>query len=297
MKKILFLLLFASAISAQSAGNAGLSFLKFGFGARNVALSDLGVIAVDDLTALNYNPSLLAIDSKTQLSFTHNSLLSDLNSEMFAGSFSILGIPIAAGINTTNITGIEVRSNPGEAESEFSAHYFAGSLSTAFEPVNNFYVGVTFKYLHENLFSDNAGGYGVDLGASYLTPFNGLSFGASVRNIGSMNELREEPTKLPTDLRVGASYEYSLINSRLDFTFLTGFQKYTLQDDSHLHFGGEAVYDNLIAIRIGYAGGYDSRSVSAGFGLHWKGINLDYAYVPVKFGLGDSHIISFTYTF
>jgi hypothetical protein len=297
MKKFLLLILLGPAVLAQSAGNSGLSFLKFGFGARNVALGDLGVVSADDLTALNYNPSLLAVNNKTQLSFTHNSLLRDLNSEMFAGSFSLFGIPFAAGINTTNISGIEVRSNPGEAESEFSAHYFAGSISTAFRVAERVYFGMTYKYLYENLFSDNAGGYGFDFGASYITPVEGLSLGASVRNLGSMNELKNEPTKLPSDLRVGASYKYSLKNSGLDFTLITGFQKYTLQDDSHIHIGGEAVYDNLFALRAGYAGGYDSKNLSAGFGIRWKGINLDYAYVPVKFGLGDTHIISVTYTF
>ncbi|PKL81702.1 MAG: hypothetical protein CVV24_13895 [Ignavibacteriae bacterium HGW-Ignavibacteriae-3] len=297
MKKILILLLFASVISAQSAGNSGLSFLKFGFGARNVALGDFGVVAANDLTALHYNPSLLAIGSKTQLSFTHNSLLTDLTSEMFAGSFKIFGLPLAIGVNTTNISDIEVRMNPGEPLSKFSAHYFAGSISTGVRLIDEIYVGATYKYLYENLFSDNAGGYGFDLGATYLTPVVGLSFGASLRNLGSMNELRTEPTELPSDIRIGAAYNFSILNSKLDFTVLAGFQKYTLQDDSHLHFGGEAVYDHILSLRVGYAGGYDSKSISTGFGVYWKGINLDYAYVPVKYGLGDSHIISFTYSF
>lgn len=297
MKKILFLLLLTTVVSAQSAGNSGLSFLKFGFGARNVALGDLGVVAANDLTALNYNPSLLAIEAKTQLSFTHNSLFTDLNSEMFAGSFKMFGLPIAIGVNTTNISDIEVRLNPGDPLSKFSAHYFAGSISTGLRLIDKIYVGATYKYLYENLFSDNAGGYGFDLGATYLTPVDGLSFGASLRNLGSMDELRTEPTELPTDLRIGSSFNFSLLNSKLDFTVLAGFQKYTLQDDSHLHLGGEAVYDDIFALRIGYAGGYDSKSISTGFGVHWKGINLDYAYVPIKYGLGDSHIISFTYTF
>lgn len=287
----------SATLFAQSAGNSGLSFLKFGFGARNVAMSDLGVVGVNDLSALNYNPSLLAVNYKTQLSFTHNSLLQGLNSEMFAGSFTAFGLPIAVGVNTTNIADIEIRSNPGVAESKFSAHYFGGSISTAFHLIEKIYFGVTYKYIYENLFSDDASGYGLDFGVNYQSNIAGLTFGAAIRNLGSMNQLRNETTKLPTDFRFGASYNFSLQNSKLDFTALAGFQKYTLQDDSHLHIGGEAVYDKLLSLRFGYASGYDIKNISAGFGINWKGINLDYAYVPVKYGLGDSHIVSFIYTF
>ena len=295
--KFLVLFFFCSVSFAQSAGESGLAFLKFGFGARNVAMSDLGVVAANDLTSLNYNPSLIALNSKTQLSFTHNSLFQDLNSEMFGASFSVFGLPVAIGINTTTIANIEVRSQPGDVESLFSAHYFAGSISTAYEIINNFYTGATVKYLYENIFSDDANGLGFDFGISYQGLVNGLSLGAALRNIGSMNELRSQSTKLPTDLRIGAAYNFPITNSRLDFTLLTGFQKYLEQTDSHIHIGGEVVYDKMFAVRVGYASGYDSKSISTGFGIKWKGINLDYAFVPFKYGLGDSHINSFIYTF
>lgn len=298
MMKIILLILFAgSVMMAQSAGNSGLSFLKFGLGARNIAMGDLGVASANDLSALNYNPSLLAVNPKTQLSFTHNSFFTDLNSEMFSGSFSIFNLPFAVGINSTNVSDIEVRTNPGDAVSTFSAHYFAASISTGIKLSERINFGFTYKYLYENLFSDNAGGYGLDFGVIYLSPVNGLNFGISYRNIGSMNELRSEPTKLPSDLRAGAAYDFSFVNSKFNFSITAGFQKYTLQNESHLHFGGEIFYDKFFALRAGYAGGYDSKNISAGFGICWKGINLDYAYVPVKYGLGDSHIISLTYTF
>jgi hypothetical protein len=297
LKKITFMFLLSSILLAQSAGNSGLSFLKFGFGARNVAMSDLGVVGVNDLSALNYNPSLLATTPKTQLFFTHNSLFQDLSSEMVAGSFSALGLPIAIGVNSTSIADIEVRTKPGDAETTFSAHYFFTSASTGFSLADNLYVGFTVKYLYENLFSDDSNGWGFDLGATYNGIIDGLSIGAAVRNMGSMNLLRSESTKLPTDVRLGVAYNFSLKETKLDLNALAGFQKYTLEDDSHFHLGGEAVYDQMFSLRVGFASGYDAKSISAGFGVLWKGINLDYAYVPVKYGLGDSHIISMIYTF
>ncbi|MEW6702619.1 MAG: PorV/PorQ family protein [Bacteroidota bacterium] len=274
-----------------------MAFLKFGFGARNVAMSDLGVVEANDLTALNYNPSLLAINNKTQLSFTYNSLFQGLNSEMFAGSFNAFGLPLAIGVNTTSVADIEIRTRPGAAESKFNANYFFASVSTAYNLFENFYAGATFKYIYENLFSDNANGMGFDIGFSYQKLIGELTLGAAIRNIGSMNELRTEATKLPTDIRFGAAYNFSYPDYKLDFTSIAGFQKYTAQDDSHMHFGAEAVYDRMFALRFGYVTGYDSKNISLGFGVNWNNINLDFTHVPVKYGLGDSHIITIIYSF
>jgi hypothetical protein len=296
-KTFIIFLVVAGSLVAQSAGNSGIASLKLGFGARNVAMGDLGVVGVNDLTALNYNPSLLAGNIKSQLSFTHNSLCQDLSSEMFAGSFSLLGMPFAVGVNTTSVNDIEIRTQPGEAEGTFNAHYFTASLSTAHKIYENLDGGITLKYIYENIYSDDATGLAVDFGISYKGLVDGLSLGAALRNIGSMNSLRNQSTELPTDFRLGAAYEFSVPRMKLDFTTLAGFQKYTDADDSHIHVGGEAVYDDFFSVRLGYMSNYDAKNITTGFGIVWKSLNIDYAYVPVKYGLGDSHIFSFIYTF
>lgn len=296
-KQILFFCMISTALLAQSAGNSGISFLKLGFGARNISMGDLGVTSANDISSFHYNPSLLASAKKTQLSFTHNSLFKDMNSEMFAGSFEAFGLWLAVGINTTNISGIEVRNIPGAAVAEFNAHYFNGSLSAGYELNENIFLGATYKYLYESLYSDEASGSAFDFGISYKDIIKNLSAGASIRNIGSMNELRDESSDLPTDLRVGVNYDYPLVDYKIDIAATAGFQKYTNQDDSHVHLGGEVLYDKMFALRLGYISGYDSKNITTGFGVVYKSLNLDYAYVPVKYGLGDSHIFTFTYSF
>lgn len=297
MKKLFLILLITSAILAQTAGKSGLSFLKVGFNARNIAMGDFGVATANDVSGLYYNPALIADFTSPQLTFTHNQWIQDVSSEMFGVSFPLFGLPFAFGVNTTSISDFEVRTRPGDPESTFDAHYFYGSLSTGFYVAENLSAGLTMKYLYENLFSDDASGIGFDFGLRYKDLIAGLDLAASYSNVGSMNSLRDEETKLPVDLRVGAAYNFPLEQIQSDVTVTGGVQKYTATEDTHIHIGAEIFYDNLIALRGGFMSGYESKGLTTGLGLLWNNINFDYAFVPFEYGLGDSHIISLMYTF
>lgn len=297
MKKTLVILVISfSSLFAQSAGNTGLSFLKIGFGARNVAMGDLGVVSTGDMNSTFYNPALIFGNDKAQISFSHNKLIQDVSSEILGVNFSIGDMPFVVGINSTTISDIEVRTQPGPAESTFNAHYFYGTISSGFQ-LESFSVGLTLKYIYESLFSDEASGFAGDVGIYSNKLIEGVGLGISLRNIGSMSKLREEPTDLPMDLRAGASYSFHFESIKSVTNFVGGLQKYLDNDNLHIHVGAEVVYNEFFSLRGGYISGYDSKSITYGTGILWGSFNFDYAFVPFEFGLGDNHTISVSYTF
>lgn len=298
MKKILLFITISSVtILAQSAGNTGLSFLKYGFGARNIAMGDAGAALSNDLTGLFYNPAKLALTEKSEVLFMHNEWIQDVSSEVIGAKTELWGIPFALGFNVTSIGGIELREIPGEAISKFDANYFYGSLSTGFFVVDDLSFGASFKYLYEGLLSDEATGFGFDFGLNYLLPYKGLTASAVVKNIGSMNALRNEETKLPTELRIGTAYTFSLTDSKFDFTGGVEYQKYLDNDDNHFNLGGEILFNKLIAARAGYQTGYESRGFTAGIGLMWGNLKFDYAFLPFSYGLGNANLFSLQFKF
>lgn len=299
MKKIaIFVLISITSIFAQTAGNSGESFLKNGFGARNIAMSDFGVVGISDLTSLNYNPALLANYSVPQLMITHSQSIQDMSTQLVGASFSLYGIPFAVGVNSTAITDIEVRTKDSEIpESTFNAHYMFASLSTGFYVTDYLAVGTTVKYIYENIFVNEADGFAVDLGVSYKNIIHGLDIGASIKNIGSLSKLRSEATKLPTDLRIGFAYSSSIQSIKSIVNVIGGVQKYTDTDDIHVHAGAEVFYKSIIALRLGYMTGYEAKGFTAGVGFFLKGINFDYAFTPYSYILGSTHTVSLTYSF
>lgn len=299
MKKILVIVLLSvTSIFAQTAGNTGVSFLKNGFGARNIAMGDLGVVGVTDLTSLHYNPALLSNYKNPQIMLTHNQSIQDMSTQLIGASFSFWGLPLALGVNTTSINDIQVRTIASEKpQSTFNAHYLFVSISTGINLMDNLSVGATSKYVYENLLSDESSGYLFDFGLSYQNIIDGLDFGASIKNLGSLSELRNEKTVMPSDLRLGLAYSINVNSINSVVNVLGGVQKYLDTDDTHIHTGGELFYDNIIALRLGYMTGYKSKGLTTGLGLFWKGINFDYAFTPYTYALGSIHTISLMYSF
>jgi hypothetical protein len=300
MKKIIILLIYSSLfIFPQGSAKDGLSFLKFGFGARNIAMGDIGVVLSNDVTALNYNPALLSDFRSSEIIFTHNEWIQDVRSELLGASFKLFNIPFAFGVNTTTISDIEARIKPGDVLSKFDVNYFCGSISSGFEIYENISFGLTIKYLYEGMMSDEATGWGFDFGAYYISPIESLIFGAAIKNIGKLNELRNQSTTLPTELSVGSLYSIPVENLKSEIVVGLEYQNYTKENDSRFNFGGEFFYNNLLALRIGYRlqSSDNARNLSAGVGLFWGSLNFDYAFTPFKYNLGTAHTISIKFKF
>lgn len=298
MKKILFTVLVLSSVSlAQSAGNTGLAFLKFGFGARNIALGDAGASVSNDLSSLYYNPARLVSLEPNQVMFMHSEWIQDVTSEVGGIKWNMFNLPWAVGFNVTSVDDIEVRDKPGEAISTFNANYFFISLSSGFGVIDDLDFGATFKYIYEGIFNDQSAGYGLDFGLNYVTPVKGLTASTVIRNIGSMNNLSEVGTKLPLDFRLGAAYNYNIASVKLDVVATGEFQKYIDNDDIHFNTGAEFMYNNTFAARVGYQTGYEARGFSAGIGIEWGSLRFDYAYLPFSYGLGNANQFSLQFSF
>lgn len=298
MKNIILILLILTFFeaSAQNAGNTGLSFLKFGFGARNSAMGDIGNVVSEDLSALHYNPSKLSSKSGNEVMVSHNSWIQDINSQMFGIKTFFYGIPLAFGFNITNVSDIEIRTKPGEPQSKFNANYFYGSISSAYSFTEKLSVGATIKYLYEGILNDEATGLGFDFGINYLTPIENLSFSSVVRNLGSMNALRNQSTKLPAEFRVGPQYKFGFSDYDLDLVIAGEYQKY-FDSNSHINIGLEVIYNKLFALRSGYQSNYEIRDFTAGFGLMWGNLRFDYSFIPFNSGIGSSNIFSLAFSF
>ncbi|MBA4311134.1 MAG: hypothetical protein C0417_00740 [Chlorobiaceae bacterium] len=277
--------------SISQTGNTGLSFLKFGVGARSLAMGEAFVALAGDPAGTYYNPATITTDATAHLLFMHNEGVQDTKTDYLASITGWKDFSFGLSVNKTSINNIPLRSTPGEPLGMFEAQNASIGLSSAYKVNPSFSVGVTGKFLYEKIYVDDASGYAIDFGALYKSPWK-ARFGLSVSNIGSMNKLLNESTKLPLIIRAGTSYDYLFDMVPLDVRMNGEIVSLPRESKTHLHIGTETEFKNMLALRFGYQTGYENKNFSAGIGIRSSIFRFDYAYVPYKYNFGSGHIFS-----
>jgi hypothetical protein len=284
------------------AGKSGLAFLKLGASARGVSMGDAMSAIVAGAASTYYNPAgLLGVDSDSsgvQVMFMHKEWIQDTRTE-YLGTSVPLGGENALGffLNTTTISDIELRTRPGDPEGTFTARNFSLGASYARLIGNDIRIGLTAKFLYEKIFVDEASGAAVDIGLQYRTPFEHLYAGLVFANIGSINELHNEKSTLPTMLRAGPAYSFDIDGINGSATLAADLQHIFPESKSYLDAGGEVTFSRFLAVRGGYQFGSEGRGLSTGVGVRYGMFTLDYAYSPLSYDLGNAHTIGIVLRF
>ncbi len=280
-----------------AAGNTGLAFLKIGIGGRSSALAEAAVAGIFDASATYWNPANL-VYAANQVFFAHSEWLADIRNEYLAVRFTYGKTAVGVFAQLQNIGGIMQRRAPStEPTAEIAAHEVAFGISLARRVRDTWSAGVSVKYLGERIWAYAANGFAVDLGMHYRPQhLQQIALAVSIHNLGRMEVLRQERPKLPTYLRIGILYEPDLFSDAQKFRLYAGMRK-LLAGSTIVGFGSEWNAGRSLSLRAGYMVGQDSQSISAGLGVQIKHYLLDYAYVPFRFDLGNTHKLSLTILF
>ena len=294
MKHVAFLLLAALILPSAArpqAGTDGLAFLKLGVGGRPLGMGEAAAASTADPSASFYNPAALASAGHAQILLMHKNWTEGVETEYLAAATSWGSVHLGLSVNATSVNDIEIRSVPGPPIGTFSSRNGAIGLTAAFFVTPELSIGLTGKFLYEKILVEEASGAGFDAGLLYTTPWK-LRIGASVANLGSMNALADESSKLPRIVRIGGAYDLLTDTSNLALTLASDYVGLTTEGSSHLHAGAELRYQQVFAIRAGWQTGYDSRNFSAGAGVRYSMLMLDYAFSPFRDDFGTTHTIS-----
>lgn len=317
---ILLLSAFSGRLEAQQ-GSTSAQFLKIGVGARAAGMGEAVVALPMDATALFWNPGGLPWLKSSRFVASHTSWIGDLSHD-FVGAVVQVGDG-AIGVSATflNMEEIEVTTlaQPKGTGSYFDASDFALGVSYGLRMTDRFSVGVTVKYVRQQIFNEVAQGMAFDLGTLLDVGYNGLRIGMALTNFGASMRLRGDdiiipyypgpassPIKaqletetwpLPTNFRVGIALDLvggrSLLwPSERTALVLVADGNHPTDDVERGNFGFEYSWKGTIFLRGGYKWRYAEQGLTYGGGMRLAmggaDVRLDYALA--KFGLlSDTH--------
>ena len=276
------------------AGASGLPFLLLGSGARATALGE-SAAALADIDAGAANPAAVSA-ARGRLGVTHSSWIQDVRHE-YATALQPLGAGILSGqLSLSRAGGLERRVGPSrEPLGEFGVYEWALGLGYGRRSTANLQFGAAGKLIRQSIHTESALGAGLDFGFLYRVD-NRLRVGGSLRNLGVMNPLANDPTELPAQVRLALACSCLGRPSRPQLSRLALLEVQLARGyGSSFHGGVEWPLSKTLALRGGYRTG-PRGSLSAGFGLQVQSWRLDYAYVPFSSGLGQAHRLSLYHT-
>jgi len=274
---------------AQSASTS-FEFMLTGSDARTSAMGEAGAALNHDPGTVYFNPALAGTLSGINFSFMHVAYLTDVTQDNFSVLAKAGRFRYGLGLYLGKVANIARRGDiPTDNPSYFDEHNLTMSLVWGLPVNDRLCVGNAVKWAYEKIDLNSASALALDLGAYYALTSQ-LSAGASARNLGTRPKFIDESFDLPRELRVGASFKASE-KSRLNGATVSAdfiWPKWG-NGKTRLNLGGEYAYQNLISLRAGYGKGYDSRGLSVGGGLSYQKYFFDYAFVPGRNNLNDTH--------
>ncbi len=265
----------------------GLKILTVEAGARPAGMGGAFASIKGDPYGAAYNPAAPFGTPSLTASLGYNTHWSNTRIETGYITFEKSSVFITAGIQLGAVDDIEGRGTvPTDDFIPFSAHDISAKVGAAFEIDSNYVVGFALGLMYEDIDIYDGSAFNFDLGL-LMTPRPNLNIGLAVLNFGSTIKLREISYDLPTTYRGGISYQYR--------DFIGAVDGVKLNDDYYVHLGGEYLIEGKFFLRAGYRIGYDAKDFSAGAGFSSRNIRIDYAFLPYKEGLNDSHLFNLTF--
>lgn len=288
--------------SSNYAGGAA-EYLKLPVHASSAALGTAVTAWRDDLANAQYNPAILdALPQDDLYGIVSFSLLANDRKHYGANIAGTVGTYFVLGISYVHygVGNIDERTDYGDSIGSFDYGTNAIAASAAGRISNNLAVGATVRMLLEKLYSENAGGAGLDFGATYQ-PLPYISLGASIQNVGSYLwwNTGHRDQVLPTG-RVGVCGK--LLNNTL--LIETDFIK-TQKQPEEIAAGIQYFFLDLFFVRGGLNTAVKAVEQSSkypdyslGLGMRYLSIGFDYAcQIPdsrsLESSLGLKHKLSF----
>ncbi|RMH60565.1 MAG: hypothetical protein D6677_13465 [Calditrichaeota bacterium] len=304
-------------------GTAAGTQLQQPVSARDIALSGANIAMTQGVDALYWNPAGLSrLKGNAIGQFSNVTIFNDISINYLAvganmGDFGAIGFSIKA-FDFGDIPLTTNQDMDGASGKTFSPTFATTALTYSLSLSDNIHVGATAKVVYESIPRAEGTAIAFDAGLQYdnFAGINGVSFGISIKNIGSdlkyagsalTDEVQQDNGRqdvltreaasnaLPGSIEMGVGYT-SNIDEQNSLTVMTMFQSNNFEYDA-LRLGAEYSFDNFIYLRGGYnltAANSEEQlytfSLGAGITYNVGGTDLtfDYAFRPVQYFNSDN---------
>lgn len=288
-----------SAAPAHAA--AGFAFLEVPAGARTAALGGAYASLAEGPEAAFWNPAGLAATERLGVTGGHAELFEKLRHDYFSVAGPLFGGGVSGSIRALYSEPIDERDELGNLIGTFGAHDLEFGLGYGHRMGESLDVGASAQIVRERIANLAAQTWSLGVGAAWEPDWaNGLRFAASGQNLGpaahyTIDGVEGADVPLPAAFHAGVSRRVDLgaqllLRAAVESRFTNGRSGIGMV-------GVEVIHVLGAALRAGLRVNDDTAGFGAGAGYRSGALEFDYAFVPMRLDLGDSHRFAFRTSF
>ena len=291
-------LLTAAAVlpSLAAAAPPGFAFLEIPAGARISALGGAGGSFASGAEAMFWNPASLESAKGVQVTASHFQMYESLKHDDFAVGGHLWGGGIAASVRALYTSTIDERDDAGNLIGGFGAHDLEFGLGYGWRVRPGLAMGASARLVRERIADRAAQTYALGAGATWEpAAISGLRVAVSGHNLGpaahyTFDGVSGAPVGLPAALQAGASMGWPVGNLALR----AGAEARLTRGRNGIGIAAaELTGLSGASLRSGLRINDTATNFSLGVGYTLTRLDLDYAWVPSRLDLEDTHRISF----
>ena len=188
--------------NVSNVGTTAAAFLNMGVGARANAMGGAFTAVANDATALFWNPAGITRCPHPEVTINHIDWFLDIYHEFVGAVIPAGRHTFGAAITYLGVPDQIVRTidQPEGTGNFYNASDLALGLSYGFQFTDQFSLGLTAKFVREQIYNTSGSAAAVDLGAFYQPGhFKWLTLGIQIANFGSNMHLTGQDVKVKVD--------------------------------------------------------------------------------------------------
>jgi hypothetical protein len=254
----------------------------------------------EGVEAAFWNPAGLAAIHGVQLTASHYEFLEHLRHAQFGVAGKLLGGGVATTLRALYSEPITERDAVGNETGTFGSHDLEFALAYGGAVSPRVRLGGSAQVVRERISEFSATTWAVGGGATWdPAAMPRLRASLSFHNLGpagayDFDGVRGQPVNLPAAVQAGVSYGFTSGGLDLRTALET---RLTRGRAGVAMIGAELAHGSGAAIRAGFRMNDESTNFSVGAGYATQGLRLDYAFVPYRLDLGETHRISLSAQF
>ena len=201
---LLGLAMLGSVFAQDKVGTMAANFLNIPIGGKAISMGGAYTAIADDPTALYWNPGAMSRVGRSDIYTSITNYFVDSQHTWFGAQYMLTpSDAFGISLNSLNygdwepVTTVEEPDGTGEY---WQASDMALAVSYSRNMTDRFSIGGSIKYIQQKIYNESASTVAVDLGLLFITQFNGLQIGASIRNFGGSMEMRGRDLITQVDL-------------------------------------------------------------------------------------------------